>query len=288
MQKTRLSTCDATLRLWMSTFNIVSLVDPYWTGQLRHVPVTVTVCGAAIWVCVHVPACVHVCVWCMPYLRSAVLKLFSSGNTRAISITCGTFYLTLNYKPDLALSKLQHRPFTHNYVLWIMAMCLKYKHLDGIDCTGFMSWRSWQNEWNISGNGWEMQMGSKEVQVGYQTCWRLQLSILLCILLSGRRKITCTNTKVILQTRTSQKTHTQSSISRTGPAVMDVSLMWEHAVTESSSNERVKINKKIGAGAERGRRKEEGSQRVALVREHCCPLFGVSRCYGLDRWARCL
>lgn len=150
-----------TWRPKMRTFTILLHMDPYWAGQLRHVPVSVTLSRAAI--LEYVPACTYarVCVLCLPYLRSALLKLFSSGSTRVISITCGTFYLTLNYKPDLAPSKLQHRPFAHNYVLWIMAMCLKYKHSDGIDCSGFMSWRSWQNERNISGNGWAMQKGSE-------------------------------------------------------------------------------------------------------------------------------
>lgn len=38
-------------------------------------------------------------------------------------------------------------------------------------------------------------------------------------------------------------------------------------MTENSSNERVKINNKIGPGAveERGQRNEEGPKRVALV-----------------------
>lgn len=60
--------------------------------------------------------CARVCVHAM-HAVFALLKLFSSGSTGVISITCGTFYLTLNYKPDSALSKLQHRPFAHNYVL---------------------------------------------------------------------------------------------------------------------------------------------------------------------------
>lgn len=36
---------------------------------------------------------------------------------------------------------------------------------------------------------------------------------------------------------------------------------------ENSSNARVKINKKIGPGAERGQRHEEGPKRLALVRK---------------------
>lgn len=61
---------------------------------------------------------------------------------------------------------------------------------------------------------------------------------------------------------------------RTWP-VMAITLMWEHAMTENSSNERVKINNKIGPGAEgeRGQRNEEGPKRVALVCEQWCPLF---------------
>lgn len=59
------------------------------------------------------------------------------------------------------------------------------------------------------------------------------------------------------------------------PVFMAITLMWEHAMTENSSNEWVKINKKIGRGAEgkRGQRNDKGPKRVALVCEQCCPLF---------------
>lgn len=62
-------------------------------------------------------------------------KNMSKGfsGTNAISITSGIFHLTLNYKPDFFLTKLQRRPLTHNYVVWIMAVCMKYKRLDITD-----------------------------------------------------------------------------------------------------------------------------------------------------------
>lgn len=39
---------------------------------------------------------------------------------------------------QILLTKLWRRPLTHNYVVWIMAVCMKYKCLDSIDFFSFM------------------------------------------------------------------------------------------------------------------------------------------------------
>lgn len=49
--------------------------------------------------------------------KEKVEKTFVKTKTNAISITSGTFHLTLNQKPDFLLTKLQRRLLTHNYVV---------------------------------------------------------------------------------------------------------------------------------------------------------------------------
>lgn len=39
---------------------------------------------------------------------------------------------------QILLTKLQHRPLTHNYVVWIMAVCMTYKHLGSTCFFSFM------------------------------------------------------------------------------------------------------------------------------------------------------
>lgn len=75
---------------------------------------------------------------------------------------------------------------------------------------------------------------------------------------------------------------------RTWPVVMNITLMWGHAMTENSSNDWVRINNKIGPWAEGGDGNEEwrGSKKGCPCVQTVIPIVFVSRCFGLDWWAR--
>lgn len=71
---------------------------------------------------------------------------------------------------QILLTKLRRRPLTHNYVVWIMAVCMKYKHLDSVYFFSFMCLKETEKINGICLEVVRKDIGSVQERISWQIC----------------------------------------------------------------------------------------------------------------------
>lgn len=72
---------------------------------------------------------------------------------------------------QILLTKLRHRPLTHNYVVWIMAVYMKYRHLDSVYFFSFMCLKETEIINGICLGIVRKGIGSVQERMSWQICF---------------------------------------------------------------------------------------------------------------------